>query len=294
MSRSSWRLSSSACLVDTSWLRRASFCFFQQLVQGLLLFQQGPCSGRGPPSGWRGGQALRRVLRPVWAAGFASSLALAGRDRPPARIRPPEAEHTVHQVFPIVVVAHSGASFSLSQGTAFFVSAFQYNGRGAGFGKAAAQKTTNYPGTALAKHARVLYKYTVKREQLFSGYSKDVRTVSVKRPPRALGAYYDSERFEKEYLYDGPARPPIIPARAPGCGCGPPTAEQVMVNPLPPGGNKGFCIRLAVHGAAGARLLDPSTCPGDQPRAFTTPFLGAGERPGAGDGRPPTPGRRGG
>ena len=34
---------------------------------------------------------------------------------------------------------------------------------------------------------------------------------------------------------------PITPGRAPGCGCGPPTAEQVMVN-LYRQGDKGFCI----------------------------------------------------
>ena len=35
---------------------------------------------------------------------------------------------------------------------------------------------------------------------------KDVTAVSVKTP-KSLRAYYDSERFEKEYLYDGPLGP---------------------------------------------------------------------------------------
>ena len=45
------------------------------------------------------------------------------------------------------------------------------------------------------------------------------------KTPKSLRAYYDSERFEKEYLYDGPLGPDI-PVRAPGCGCGPPRLSR--------------------------------------------------------------------
>ena len=102
--------------------------FFQQLVQGLLLFQQGLVQVGGLRPGGGAGRLCGGFCA-RFGRRLCFLLALAGRDA--AGAHPPSgAEHTVHQVFPIVVVAHSGASFSLSQGTAFFVSAFQYNGRG--------------------------------------------------------------------------------------------------------------------------------------------------------------------
>ena len=85
---------------------------FQQLVQRLLLLQQGfvqvrslgPGGGAGGLGGSRFGPGL--FGRPGLLFGRAAGA------HPPSR-----AEHTVHQAFPIVVVTHHGASLSISRGT---------------------------------------------------------------------------------------------------------------------------------------------------------------------------------
>ena len=60
------------------------------------------------------------------------------------------------------------------------------------------------------------------------------------KTPKSLRAYYDSERFEKEYLYDGPLGPDYT-REGTRLRLWAPTAEQVMVN-LYRQGDKGFCI----------------------------------------------------
>ena len=106
------------------------------------------------------------------------------------------------------------------------------------------------------------------------------------KTPKSLRAYYDSERFEKEYLYDGPLGPDYS-RDGTRLRLWAPTAEQVLVN-LYRQGDRGFCIgSLAMerreHGCWTLYL------PGDQHGMYYT-FFGAGERPGAGDGGPPMPG----
>ena len=60
------------------------------------------------------------------------------------------------------------------------------------------------------------------------------------KTPKSLRAYYDSERFEKEYLYDGPLGPDYS-RDGTRLRLWAPTAEQVLVN-LYRQGDRGFCI----------------------------------------------------
>ncbi len=60
------------------------------------------------------------------------------------------------------------------------------------------------------------------------------------KTPKSLCAYYDSERFEQEYTYDGPLGPDYAPEGT-RLRLWAPTAEQVMVN-LYRQGDRGFCI----------------------------------------------------
>ena len=102
------------------------------------------------------------------------------------------------------------------------------------------------------------------------------------KTPKSLRAYYDSERFEKEYLYDGPLGPDYS-RDGTRLRLWAPTAEQVLVN-LYRQGDRGFCIgSLAMerreHGCWTLYL----------PRGPARDVLylfGAGERSGAGDGGP--------
>ena len=60
------------------------------------------------------------------------------------------------------------------------------------------------------------------------------------KTPKSLRAYYDSERFERDYNYDGPLGPDYT-REGTRLRLWAPTADQVMVN-LYRQGDKGFCI----------------------------------------------------